>query len=193
MQALSRKRPGRTQHPALCAWSSPVGLLTARITRHGILSLCFPEFRPENLQGKVDSVRRMGLQDLPEESQASAAVERHATACEAWLLAYFAARPATALPAIDWSGHTEFQCAVWRALARLPFGKTTTYEKLANAVNRPGGARAVGGAMGRNPLVLLVPCHRVLAAGGRLGGFSSGLPLKEFLLRHEGSGEAERL
>ena len=68
----------------------------------------------------------------------------------------------------------------------IPSGRTRTYQEIARAVNRPGGARAVGQACGANPIPVLIPCHRVLAAHGRLGGFSSGLECKMRLLQREG-------
>jgi len=82
---------------------------------------------------------------------------------------------------LDPSG-TPFQLEVWAAAREIPFGHTRTYGEIARAIGKPGGARAVGGALGANPVPLLVPCHRVLAAGGRLGGFSSGLDVKRALL-----------
>ncbi len=81
---------------------------------------------------------------------------------------------------------TPFQMAVWEACARIPFGETSTYGELAMAVRRPQAARAVGGAMNRNPLAIIVPCHRVVGASGQLTGYGGGLGQKEWLLQHEG-------
>ncbi|RMF12967.1 MAG: methylated-DNA--[protein]-cysteine S-methyltransferase [Candidatus Dadabacteria bacterium] len=80
---------------------------------------------------------------------------------------------------------TPFQRRVWSALRSLRVGQTISYGALAAEVDRPGAARAVGNAVGANPLLVLIPCHRVLAAGGQLGGFSAGLERKRWLLRHE--------
>jgi methylated-DNA-[protein]-cysteine S-methyltransferase len=80
---------------------------------------------------------------------------------------------------------TEFQRRVWEGLRRIPFGGTMTYGDLAESISAPGAFRAVGNANGRNPLPLLVPCHRVLASGGKIGGFTSGVGLKRRLLDHE--------
>lgn len=80
---------------------------------------------------------------------------------------------------------TPFQMAVWRALVKIPFGATTTYGELAARVGRPGAARAVGQAVGANPIAVLIPCHRVLAANGRLGGYYWGSACKRRLLRYE--------
>ncbi|WP_080754860.1 methylated-DNA--[protein]-cysteine S-methyltransferase [Clavibacter michiganensis] len=84
---------------------------------------------------------------------------------------------------------TPFQVAVWEALLRVPHGGVTTYGALAHAAGRPGGARAVGGAVGANRLCILVPCHRVLGADGRVTGFSAGdgVATKVRLLAVEGS------
>lgn len=79
-----------------------------------------------------------------------------------------------------------FTRAVLEAVARIPFGETRSYGEIAKAVGSPKAARAVGQAVGSNPLPLLIPCHRVLAAGGRIGGFGGGLSWKRFLLDLEG-------
>ena len=83
-------------------------------------------------------------------------------------------------------GGSSFQCLVWRATAEIPFGSTVSYGELARRVGKPGAARAVGGAMAANPLPILIPCHRVIAADGGPGGYGGGLELKRRLLSHEG-------
>jgi methylated-DNA-[protein]-cysteine S-methyltransferase len=83
-------------------------------------------------------------------------------------------------------GGTPFQRAVWEAIRSIPHGSTISYAELAQRVGRPGAARAVGQAVGANPIPLLIPCHRVVGAGGGLGGFGGGLPMKRTLLRQEG-------
>jgi len=80
---------------------------------------------------------------------------------------------------------TEFQVLVWRGLRRIPFGQTVSYGELAQRIGHPGAARAVGQANARNPIAIVVPCHRVIAASGRLHGFGGGLWRKRFLLDHE--------
>jgi methylated-DNA-[protein]-cysteine S-methyltransferase len=84
------------------------------------------------------------------------------------------------------TGGTPFQRDVWKALLKIPHGATTSYGELAMRVGRPGAARAVGQAVGSNPVPVLIPCHRVLASDGTLGGFGGGLPMKKTLLRQEG-------
>ena len=81
---------------------------------------------------------------------------------------------------------TPFQCDVWRALADIPYGETISYAELAVMVGRPGAFRAVGQANGANPIPIVLPCHRVVASGGGIGGYGGGLPLKRRLLALEG-------
>jgi len=80
---------------------------------------------------------------------------------------------------------TEFQRSVWEALREVPYGSTTTYSELAAAIGRPSACRAVGAANGRNPLALIVPCHRVIGAAGGLTGYGGGLERKRLLLALE--------
>ncbi len=82
-------------------------------------------------------------------------------------------------------GGTPFQRAVWEAVLSIPYGATISYAELAHRAGRPGAARAVGQAVGSNPIPLLIPCHRVVGADG-LGGFGGGLPMKRTLLKQEG-------
>ncbi|HET6806770.1 MAG TPA: methylated-DNA--[protein]-cysteine S-methyltransferase [Frateuria sp.] len=80
---------------------------------------------------------------------------------------------------------TPFQLAVWRELARIPYGATVSYGELARRIGQPTAVRAVGAANGRNPLPIVLPCHRVIGANGSLTGFGGGLPTKRFLLAME--------
>ena len=80
---------------------------------------------------------------------------------------------------------TAFQQQVWEALRRIPYGETISYGALARRIGKPAAARAVGAANGRNPLAIVVPCHRVIGAGGALTGYGGGLPVKQTLLALE--------
>lgn len=80
---------------------------------------------------------------------------------------------------------TEFQRTVWHALADIPFGATCSYGDLARVVGRPSASRAVGAANGKNPISIILPCHRVIGASGELTGYGGGLPMKRWLLDHE--------
>jgi methylated-DNA-[protein]-cysteine S-methyltransferase len=81
---------------------------------------------------------------------------------------------------------SEFQLEVWRALSAVPYGTTTTYGRIAGAVGRPTASRAIGGAVGANPIGIIIPCHRVIGVNGALTGFAGGLDNKITLLRREG-------
>lgn len=90
------------------------------------------------------------------------------------------------LPPLDVSGGTAFQRCVWGAMRKIDRGKTRSYGEIARAIGKPSAVRAVGGACGANPIPVLIPCHRVLAANRKLGGFSGGLKWKRTLLVREG-------
>lgn len=82
-------------------------------------------------------------------------------------------------------GGTEFQTSVWQALTHIPYGEVVSYKHIAEAVDRPRAFRAVGGANNKNPLPIIVPCHRVLGSDGKMVGYGSGIWRKEWLLAHE--------
>lgn len=86
------------------------------------------------------------------------------------------------------TGGTQFQREVWDIIAKIPFGQTLSYGEIAHALGKPMASRAVGGAVGSNPVALLIPCHRVMGASGRITGYSGGdgIPTKRWLLAHEG-------
>jgi methylated-DNA-[protein]-cysteine S-methyltransferase len=105
--------------------------------------------------------------------------------CKQQLLEYFNGnRVAFDMP-LDPQG-TSFQQSVWTCLSQIPFGEIMTYGDIAKMVNKPKGAQAVGGANGRNPISIIVPCHRVIGSSGALTGYASGIERKLWLLNHEG-------
>jgi O-6-methylguanine DNA methyltransferase len=98
---------------------------------------------------------------------------------------YFHGNPAP-FPALDLDLQgTPFQLRVWQELRKIPYGETVSYQELARRLKNPKASRAVGRACGANPIPLIIPCHRVIAGDGSLGGFSSGLARKRWLLEHE--------
>jgi methylated-DNA-[protein]-cysteine S-methyltransferase len=103
---------------------------------------------------------------------------------------YFAGKRTSFDIALDLVG-TEFQVKAWRALCRIPFGKTISYGQQAANIKKPKAFRAVGSANGKNPIPIIVPCHRVVASDGSLGGYSLGLKMKKHLLALEGVSEVE--
>jgi methylated-DNA-[protein]-cysteine S-methyltransferase len=102
----------------------------------------------------------------------------------AQLTAYFAGRRTSFDLTLAAEG-TDFQRKVWRALAAIPYGSTTTYAAIARSIGKPRAVRAVGAANGRNPLSIVVPCHRVIGQDGTLTGYAGGLPSKRRLLEIE--------
>ena len=108
----------------------------------------------------------------------------HLRAAAAQLEEYFAGKRRSFDLALAPHG-TPFQMAAWSVLRTIPFGRTMTYGEQAAAMGKPRAVRAVGGANGRNPLAIVVPCHRVIGSGGRLTGYASGIDRKKWLLDHE--------
>lgn len=166
-------------------WETPIGPLRTVIGKRGVQRLDFappaenypPAGRPVRMAGRRDNAA-----DEAELRRVDAQIERTGR----FLADYFAGNRPIARPRLDLDGTSEFDQIVLRECAKIGFGRTVTYGALARAIGRPKAARAVGGAMARNRLPLLIPCHRVVAgAAGRLGGFGGGLPLKRWLLAHE--------
>jgi O-6-methylguanine DNA methyltransferase len=151
------------------------GQFVARYSEKGLAELDFPAKGRAGLPPGQNARQRVPT-----------AIRRwHRTTAVA-LKAVLAGRAAKTLPPLDWSGKTEFQKSVWRALSKIRRGQTKSYGEIAQAIGKPKAIRAVGGAGGANPIPVLVPCHRVLAANGKIGGFSGGLDWKRKLLVREG-------
>jgi len=149
---------------ALAHFRSPVGSLTVEASDAGVVGVRF---------GGGDRAR----------PPITARTRDHLEAALQALRDYFAGRPPR-LPALDLRG-SPFQVRVWQALAEIPWGDVRTYGEVARSMGSAGGARAVGGASARNPVAILVPCHRLVASGGRLGGYAGGVEVKARLLAHE--------
>lgn len=148
---------------------SPVGPLTLAASDEGLVAVLWAD----------DDPLRVRIGPLVAEDAHPILV-----AAAAQLRGYFAGeRTAFDLP-LDWRG-TDFQKRVWAALLTIPYGETRSYGAIADAVGRPGAARAVGAANGRNPLSIIAPCHRVVGSGGHLTGFAGGLAAKALLLALE--------
>ena len=148
---------------------SPVGTLTVAATDAGLHAIEFPRNRhPADREGWTEGGH--ALIDLAARQ----------------LDEYFAAgRRAFDLPLAPRG--TDFQRTVWMTLAGIGYGETISYSQLAQRVGKPTAMRAVGAANGRNPLPIVLPCHRVIGADGSLTGFGGGLPTKQFLLELEGA------
>ncbi len=143
-----------------CTLSTPMGALTLRV-HQGIIVFA-------------------GLEDRPLSAPTTPLLRRAAGEVEE----YFAGeRQSFSVPAAPEG--TAFQCAVWHAAMAIPYGQTRTYGQLAAAMGSPGAARAVGGALHRNPVLLWIPCHRIVGADGSLTGFGCGVEKKALLLALE--------
>lgn len=151
------------------------GRFTAIYSERGLRGLAFPEGKGRRSEARVGP-------GVPREVRTWHKLTAKAVAL------VLAGRAVRAMPPLDMGEGTAFQQAVWAALTRIPRGRTATYREVAAAIGRPRSARAVGQACGANPVPLLVPCHRVVATGGGLGGFSGGLRWKQMLLAREGAG-----
>jgi len=150
------------------------GQFTARYSGKGLAEMDFP---------KIGSVRRA---DRTLRRSVPTIVSRWHRATETALEEILSGRAAKNLPPLDLSGGTEFQQVVWRRLRKISLGQTKSYGEIAQAIGKPRAVRAVGGACGANPIPVLVPCHRVLAARRKIGGFGGGLDWKRKLLAREG-------
>ena len=151
---------------------SPIGLLTLASNGTALTGLWLKgqKYFPSPLIGE-------NLSDLPVFQQASD-----------WLTAYFSNAPLPPLPTLEPQG-SPFRQAVWQQLREIPYGQTTTYGSLARKLREqgiPAAAQAVGGAVGHNPISILIPCHRVLGHNGSLTGYAGGIAVKQYLLELEG-------
>jgi O-6-methylguanine DNA methyltransferase len=159
---------------------TPLGPMLAVASESGLCGLEFD--RPERATRLWKRLAHWRRTDTPEDGWAPV-FDR----TRAWLDQYFeSACLATAPVPLDLLG-TEFERAVWREIQAIPPGRTTSYGVIASSLGRTDAARAVGSAVGANPVSLLVPCHRVVGAAGLLTGYGGGLERKEWLLRHEGA------
>lgn len=154
---------------------TPIGVLWAASTDEGLLRLAFP--RPR--EAFLESLQGFEVVEEPERFEELSIL----------LGEYFDGHPVDFDIPVDLRG-TEFQRAVWEAMRRIPYGRVSTYGRIAEMVSRPGAARAVGNAVARNPIVIVIPCHRVVRSNGDIGEFSSGVELKRRLLSIEGVLEA---
>ncbi|RRS07961.1 methylated-DNA--[protein]-cysteine S-methyltransferase [Pseudoalteromonas sp. J010] len=110
---------------------------------------------------------------------------QHSTMAKCQLREYFAGKRKQFDVSLDVAG-TDFQKQVWHVLAKVPFGTTYSYGWIAKQLANPNAVRAVGAANGKNPISIIVPCHRIIGANGKLTGYAGGIEAKRWLLQHEG-------
>lgn len=150
-------------------YQSPIGKLLLAASERGLAGVYFEEHK--HFKG-MDGWQRDDAHFVLQQTRLQ-------------LAAYFAgARREFDLP-LDMRGGSAFQQAVWQALRTLPFGATASYAQIAKHIGNPGAVRAVGAANGRNPISIIVPCHRVIASSGALAGYAGGLNNKKLLLALE--------
>lgn len=153
-----------------CLYDSPVGPLRIAASDAGVHAI---EFHAQR-------------HPVPRDARWQAGEHPLLDAVATQLDEYFAgARTAFDLPLAPEG--TDFQRSVWLELAQIPYGHTVSYAQMASRIGRPAAVRAVGAANGRNPIPIVLPCHRVIGANGSLTGFGGGLPTKRFLLELEGA------
>ncbi len=150
--------------------SSPVGTLTLVATDEGLAGILWENDWPNRVQLRVET----------RDDSHPVLIET-----ERQLNEYFSGRRTEFVLKLDVDG-TPFQRRVWNALRTIPFGETRSYGDIAKQIGNPGAMRAVGAANGRNPVSIVVPCHRVIGSNGKLTGFGGGLDAKGFLLTLEG-------
>lgn len=159
-----------TTWQAQCRIDTPLGPLTLLATARGLAAALFDA--QAHHPGVVDAPLQP---DHPHLRQAAAEFD-----------AYFTQGLRRFTVALDPQG-TAFQQQVWQRLLAIPAGALSSYGEIARALGRPEAARAVGAAVGRNPVAIIVPCHRVVGANGSLTGYAAGLPRKQALLQLEGA------
>jgi methylated-DNA-[protein]-cysteine S-methyltransferase len=156
----------------MCArYQSPLGPMLLAATDRGLAGIWF--------EGQRHGPDSSGWREQPDHPVLREAAEQ--------LGDYFAGRRVSFDLPLDLQAGTPFQQSVWHALLAIPAGATSSYGELSRRIGRPGASRAVGAAVGRNPLSIVVPCHRVLGTGGALTGYAGGLERKSALLRLEGA------
>lgn len=161
----------KTMQRAYVRYESPLGTMLLAAGERGLAGVWF--------EGQKHGPDTRGWREAPDHPVLREAV--------AQLRAYYAGeRTGFDLP-LDFDTGTPFQQDVWRALCAIPSGGTSSYAELARRLGRPKAARAIGAAVGRNPVSIVVPCHRVLGTGGALTGYAGGLERKSALLRLEGA------
>lgn len=155
---------------------SPLGTLTVVVTPRGLVRLAYPH---EDVDAELDDLATRVSPRIMAAPEQTDDVRRQ-------LEEYFGGRRRAFEVPIDWRLVRGFAGDVLRATARIPFGAVSTYRDVAAQAGSPRAYRAAGNALGSNPLPIVVPCHRVLHAGGGLGGYTGGLERKRYLLRLEG-------
>lgn len=163
-------------HTVQTRWPSPLGTLTLAACPEALVGVWFD-----------DQAHRPDLSDCPQANENTLAQNAVLQAATTQLAEYFAGQRRRFELPLSTAGGTEFQQAVWLALPSIAPGSTCSYATLAGRIGHPTAVRAVGAAVGRNPLCVVLPCHRVIGASGHLTGYAGGFQRKTALLKLEGA------
>lgn len=163
---------------------TPVGVLRITADQKGVTGVHVWNEEPKALGDEKNSV---GEPQSGKSGAKEALAEAYAFQAVQELAEYFAGKRTEFTVPLHENG-TPFQKRVWAALRTIPYGETRSYGQIAEQIGNPGGARAVGMANNRNPIMIITPCHRVIGADGSLVGFGGGLSVKEYLLELEKRG-----
>lgn len=142
-------------------YESPIGKIKIEAEEESIVGICFSKECSEGDESEI------------------------VIQCKKQLEEYFEGKRKNFDLNIKFTKGTEFQLSVWKALSEIPYGEKVTYKYIAEKINNPKAVRAVGGANNKNPIGIIIPCHRVIGANGKMVGYAEGIDKKEFLLRLE--------
>ncbi|HBC58441.1 MAG TPA: cysteine methyltransferase [Gammaproteobacteria bacterium] len=151
--------------PYFCHLETPIGHLTIEAIEEGITAIRWPDYSGSNIFR-------------------TSKLNQHLNQAIEQITAYFDHKLDTFNLCLAPVG-TQFQLRVWRALQQIEFGTTVSYQYIAETIGNPNACRAVGSANGKNPIPIIIPCHRIISSDGTLGGFAAGLETKRWLLEHE--------
>ncbi len=192
MRSITARSVGSVTSPAqppivirYCGLAAPIGRIWLGMSDRGVVRISLGGLDESEFLAELRRVRP-GARLVKDVTSAAIAAARRE------LLEYFSGARTTFTLPVDLDGLTAFQRKVLASTGRIPSGSVATYGRIAEAVGRPGGARAVGGALRINPVPIVIPCHRVVASGGGLGGFTvrgcpESLDIKRKLLALEGA------
>lgn len=162
--------------------ASPLGRIHLAATDSGLVFCVFAG----NYQQTKERYRKRGFTFVKgTKHRTTSAAQRHLAQASSAIHAYFKKKTKQVHAVATKQHGTRFQCQVWAALRRIPAGRTLTYGTLAARIKKPKACRAVAAACKANPLAIIVPCHRAVAANGLLGGYNAGVQKKLWLLQHE--------
>ena len=162
------------------------GWMGVAATERGVSAVVLPKTSRRAVE---QALNEAGCTDRSLQGIAVKSAENHVKAARVAIEGYLAGTTRTFALSLDFGSQPRFRQKVLNLLQRIPYGRVRSYGWIARKLGNPSAMRAVGGACGANPVPLLVPCHRVVAADGSLGGFSGGLKIKKRLLRLEGLGK----